>query len=63
MSKCSFKIYLLPIRLLALIRGNKKEVMLEGSLKIPQEWRDSAEEIASLGGPALAIGAPGSGKS
>ena len=36
--------------------------MLESSIKIPQEWRESAEEIASHGGPALVIGAPGSGK-
>ncbi len=36
--------------------------MLESPLKIPQEWRESVEEIASHGGPVLTIGAPGSGK-
>jgi polynucleotide 5'-kinase involved in rRNA processing len=33
-----------------------------GSLKIPEEWREAAEEILAQGGPALVIGAPGSGK-
>ncbi len=36
--------------------------MVEGSLKIPQEWRELAEEIRAHGGPVLVIGAPGSGK-
>jgi len=36
--------------------------MIEGALKIPSEWRELAEEIGSRGGPALVIGAPGSGK-
>ena len=36
--------------------------MLDHALTIPAEWRDSAQEILSCGGPALAIGAPGSGK-
>lgn len=36
--------------------------MFEGSLKIPQEWRETAEEIEAQGGPVLVIGAPGSGK-
>ncbi len=36
--------------------------MLNGALKIPREWRETAEEIKDNGGPALVIGAPGSGK-
>jgi polynucleotide 5'-kinase involved in rRNA processing len=36
--------------------------MIETSIKIPLEWRESAEEIACHGGPALVVGAPGSGK-
>ena len=36
--------------------------MLSGALTIPEEWRLSAEEIKSQGGPVLVIGAPGSGK-
>lgn len=36
--------------------------MPEKSLKIPLEWRVAAEEIVVQGGPALVIGAPGSGK-
>jgi polynucleotide 5'-hydroxyl-kinase GRC3/NOL9 len=32
------------------------------SLKIPEEWREAAEEIKAQGGPVLVIGAPGSGK-
>jgi len=36
--------------------------MLDSPLKIPDEWRESAQEIVSHGGPVLAIGAPGSGK-
>jgi len=35
---------------------------MEGSLKIPQEWRETAEEVIAQKGPALVIGAPGSGK-
>ncbi len=31
-------------------------------LKIPEEWREIAEEIRVQGGPVLVIGAPGSGK-
>lgn len=37
-------------------------MILEGLLKIPPEWRAAAEEIAAHGGPVMAIGAPGSGK-
>jgi polynucleotide 5'-hydroxyl-kinase GRC3/NOL9 len=36
--------------------------MLERALKIPQEWRTAAEEIVAHGGPVMAVGAPGSGK-
>jgi len=36
--------------------------MSSNSLTIPTEWRESAQDILSRGGPALAIGAPGSGK-
>jgi len=32
------------------------------TLKIPAEWRASAEEILTQGGPVLVMGAPGSGK-
>jgi len=36
--------------------------MSETNLHIPPEWRESAEEVVSQGGPAMVIGAPGSGK-
>ena len=36
--------------------------MLNSSLKIPEEWRETADEIRGHGGPLLVIGAPGSGK-
>jgi polynucleotide 5'-kinase involved in rRNA processing len=36
--------------------------MSYGSLKIPDEWREAADEINERGGPVLVIGAPGSGK-
>ena len=36
--------------------------MNNNALKIPQEWRDTAEEVLAQGGPVLVIGAPGSGK-
>ena len=36
--------------------------MSNGLLKIPEEWRETAEEIYALGGPVLVVGAPGSGK-
>ena len=35
---------------------------MEKTLKIPTEWRVTAEEIMAHGGPVMAIGAPGSGK-
>jgi polynucleotide 5'-hydroxyl-kinase GRC3/NOL9 len=35
---------------------------LEGSLKIPPEWRIAAEDVLAHGGPIMVIGAPGSGK-
>ncbi len=35
---------------------------MEESIKIPLEWRRVAKEIAGQGGPALVLGAPGSGK-
>ncbi len=35
---------------------------MEGTLKIPTEWREAAEEIGAQGGPVLVVGAPGSGK-
>jgi len=35
---------------------------MEGMLKIPAEWRETAEEISAQGGPVLVIGIPGSGK-
>ncbi len=34
----------------------------ERALKIPPEWRTVAEDILAHGGPVLAVGAPGSGK-
>jgi polynucleotide 5'-hydroxyl-kinase GRC3/NOL9 len=37
--------------------------MTEGTLKIPAEWREIAQEIVAQGGPVLVMGAPGSGKS
>src|SRR5512144_1833187 len=37
--------------------------MAEGTLKIPTEWREIAQEIVVQGGPVLVMGAPGSGKS
>lgn len=36
--------------------------MSNSMLKIPEEWRETAEEINSHGGPVLVVGAPGSGK-
>ncbi len=36
--------------------------MVNRALKIPREWRETAEEIKGNGGPVLVIGAPGSGK-
>ncbi len=36
--------------------------MLNRTLKIPQEWRAAAEDILVHGGPAMVLGAPGSGK-
>ncbi len=36
--------------------------MLESPLTIPAEWREIAQEVLIHGGPALAIGAQGSGK-
>ena len=36
--------------------------MSTNTLKIPQEWREIAEEIGEQGGPVLVIGAPGAGK-
>ena len=36
--------------------------MSNGSLKIPEEWREVGEEILAQGGPVLVIGAPGLGK-
>ena len=36
--------------------------MSEGPLKIPQEWREIAEELGAQEGPVMVIGAPGSGK-
>ena len=36
--------------------------MLENALKIPIEWRELAEELSNQPGPALVIGAQGSGK-
>jgi polynucleotide 5'-kinase involved in rRNA processing len=35
---------------------------MDGSLKIPPEWRTTVEEIADGGGPVMVVGAPGSGK-
>lgn len=35
---------------------------MEGSLKIPLEWRATAEEITAHGGPVVVVGAPSSGK-
>lgn len=35
---------------------------MEGSLKIPAEWRTAAEDIIAHSGPVMVIGAPGSGK-
>jgi polynucleotide 5'-kinase involved in rRNA processing len=37
--------------------------MSEHNLHIPPEWRESAEEVESQGGPVMVVGAPGSGKS
>jgi polynucleotide 5'-kinase involved in rRNA processing len=34
----------------------------EQALKIPMEWRVAAEDILAHGGPAMVLGAPGSGK-
>jgi polynucleotide 5'-hydroxyl-kinase GRC3/NOL9 len=36
--------------------------MSEGPLTIPAEWRELAQEVLAHGGPALTIGAPGTGK-
>lgn len=36
--------------------------MIDGPLTIPAEWREIAQEVLVHGGPAFAIGAPGSGK-
>lgn len=39
-----------------------KDFMLESPPTIPAEWREVAEEVLFHGGPALAIGAPRTGK-
>jgi polynucleotide 5'-kinase involved in rRNA processing len=36
--------------------------MLESTLKIPPEWRETTDEIKTHGGPVMVIGAQGSGK-
>jgi polynucleotide 5'-hydroxyl-kinase GRC3/NOL9 len=36
--------------------------MFNDPITIPTEWREVAQEVLLLGGPALAIGAPGTGK-
>jgi polynucleotide 5'-hydroxyl-kinase GRC3/NOL9 len=36
--------------------------MSEHNIHIPPEWRESAEEVESQGGPVMVVGAPGSGK-
>jgi polynucleotide 5'-hydroxyl-kinase GRC3/NOL9 len=36
--------------------------MSEQALKIPPEWRAAAEDILAHGGPVMAVGGPGSGK-